>query len=177
MAAFRILYIALLGAITFGAAAAATAQECRLCTPTEDANGTDQSVPSQKSLQVDIINGLTFNRAALTGAGKGKISVAADGASNVGGGLVALGGYSVAGTAVIRGEPGRYVRIDLPGRVEMTSTTGSKIEIGNLRTNLGVTPQLDATGQLTFSFGGDLYVGGDMAGKFRGRILITAQYE
>jgi Domain of unknown function (DUF4402) len=177
MAAIRFLYIAVIGAITFSAPAAVTAQECRLCAPSAGADGADRSAQPQKTLQVDIINGLTFNRAAHTGAGKGKISVAADGASNVGGGLVALGGYAVAGTAVIRGEPGRYVRIDLPSRVEMTSTTGGKIEIANLRTSLDVTPQLDASGQLTFSFGGDLQVDGDMAGKFRGRIPITAQYE
>ena len=78
---------------------------------------------------------------------------------------------------MVRGEPGRYVRIDLPARVEMTSSTGSKIEIANLKTNLQITPQLDASGQLTFSFGGDLNVNGDMSGKFRGRIAITAQYE
>ncbi len=166
--------IAFIGAITVFSPAAVIAQECRLCTPDTDL---DRTVQASESLQVDIINGLTFNRAAHTGAGKGKISVAADGASNVGGGLVALGGYAVAGTAVIRGEPGRYVRIDLPGRVEMTSSTGGKIEIANLRTNLTVTPQLDASGQLTFSFGGDLNVDGDMSGKFRGRIPITAQYE
>jgi Domain of unknown function (DUF4402) len=177
MAAIRFLYIAVIGAITFSAPAAVTAQECRLCAPSAGADGADRSAQPQKTLQVDIINGLTFNRAAHTGAGKGKISVAADGTSNVGGGLVALGGYAVAGTAVIRGEPGRYVRIDLPSRVEMTSTTGGKIEIANLRTSLDVTPQLDASGQLTFSFGGDLQVDGDMAGKFRGRIPITAQYE
>ena len=51
------------------------------------------------------------------------------------------------------------------------------LEIANLKTNLQITPQLDASGQLTFSFGGDLNVNGDMSGKFRGRIAITAQYE
>ena len=163
-----------LGAIVVSAPAAVVAQECRLCTPLAGPNG---AVHSEKLLQVEIVNGLTFNRAAHTGSGGGKISITADGTSNVGGGLIALGGFAVAGTAVVRGEPGRYVRIDLPARVEMTSSTGSKIEIANLKTNLQITPQLDASGQLTFSFGGDLNVNGDMSGKFRGRIAITAQYE
>ena len=174
MPSIRILYAAMIAAAAFSMPASLTAQECRLCTAASGANGAEQN---DKSPQVEVISGLTFNRAAHTGGGKGKISVGADGASNVGGALVALGGFAVAGTAVIRGEPGRYVRIDLPARVEMTSSTGSKIEIANLKTNLQVTPQLDASGQLTFSFGGDLHVDSDISGKFRGRIPITAQYE
>jgi hypothetical protein len=148
------------------------AQDCRLCS-----SPAVSAADGEQPLVVDIISGLTFTRAAHSGTGKGSISVATDGVSNVGGALVALGGYAVAGMAVIRGTPGRTVRIDLPGSVEMTSSTGSKIEIGNLRTSLQVTSQLDASGRLTFSFGGELSVGADIAGKFRGRIPITAQYE
>lgn len=167
----------MIAATAFGMPAVLTAQECRLCTAANGANGAEQN---DKSPQVEVISGLTFNRTAHTGDGRGgggKISVGADGASDVGGALVALGGFAVAGTAVIRGEPGRYVRIDLPARVEMTSSTGSKIEIASLKTNLQGTPQLDASGQLTFSFGGELHVDSDISGKFRGRIPITAQYE
>ncbi len=151
------------------------AEECRLCT--------DQSVleasrsRTEATPVVDIISGLAFNRAAQNGKGNGKISVNTDGGSAVNGGLIDLGGYAVAGTAVIRGVPGRYIRIELPDKVEMKSANGGKIEIANLRTNLGLSPQLDTAGQLTFSFGGDLHVVGDMSGKFRGRIAITAQYE
>jgi Domain of unknown function (DUF4402) len=177
MPSIRIFNAAMIAAAAFSMPAALTAQECRLCTPTTGANGAEQA---NKSPQVEVINGLAFNRTAHTGGGRsggGKISVGADGASNVGGALVALGGFAVAGTAVIRGEPGRYVRIDLPTRVEMTSSTGSKIEIANLKTNLQGTPQLDASGQLTFSFGGDLQVDSEISGKFRARIPITAQYE
>jgi Domain of unknown function (DUF4402) len=172
MAANRLILFAILTASASCFAASVRAEECRLCAPKSG-----DAAASEKTLQVDIINGLTFSRAAHTGAGKGQISVAADGASNIGGGLVALGGYAVAGSAVIHGEPGRYVRIDLPARVEMTSSTGGKVEIANLRTSLGLNPQLDATGQLTFSFGGDLNVDSDLSGKFRGRIPITAEYE
>jgi hypothetical protein len=151
------------------------ADECRLC---PDQAGLDASQPrAEKAPVVDILSGLAFNRAAQNGKGDGKISVSTDGGSAVNGGLIDLGGSAVAGTAVIHGAPGRYIRIELPDKVEMISTTGGKIEISNLRTNLGISPQLDATGQLTFSFGGDLHVDGDMSGKFRGRIAITAQYE
>ncbi len=167
----RLAFSTLIAVLAWSQAASARADECRLCTTAT--GGTAAAQP----LQVDIINGLTFSRAAHTGSGKGRISVAADGASNIGGGLIALGGYAVAGSAVIHGEPGRYIRIDLPARVEMTSSTGGKVEIANLRTSLGLHPQLDASGQLTFSFGGDLNVDSDLSGKFRGRIPITAEYE
>lgn len=151
------------------------AEECRLCNDQTvlDANQTR----TETAPVVDIISGLAFNRTAQNGKGNGKISVNTDGGSAVNGGLIDLGGYAVAGTAVIKGAPGRHVRIELPDKVEMKSATGGRIEITNLRTNLALSPQLDNTGQLTFSFGGDLHVDGDISGKFRGRIAITAQYE
>jgi hypothetical protein len=165
----------LLALLLCGSPIPLAAEECRLCS-----NGTALEVsqsPPERAPQVDIISGLAFNRAAQNGKGNGKISVNTDGGSAVNGGLIDLGGYAVAGTAVIRGAPGRHVRIELPNKVEMKSANGGKIEIANLRTNLGLSPQLDTAGQLTFSFGGDLHVDGDISGKFRGRIAITAQYE
>jgi hypothetical protein len=157
------------------AGAPLAAEECRLCQA--ETGVADKPMAAGKSPQIEIVSGLMFNRAAHTGQGKGRIIVNANGESNINGGLINLGGYSVAGTAIIRGEAGRHVRIELPAKVEMTSATGGKIEIANLRTNLVISPQLDASGQLTFSFGGDLSVDSDISGKFRGRIPITAQYE
>jgi hypothetical protein len=149
-----------------------SAEECRLCT-SQPSGGEAIEEP----LHVDIISGLTFNRAAHTGNAGGQISVDTNGTSDIRGGLINLGGYAVAGNAVVRGEPGRNIRIDLPSNVQMTSSTGSKIEIVNLHTNLHASPRLDSAGQLRFSFGGELNVAGDLSGSFRGRIPITAQYE
>jgi hypothetical protein len=175
MAANRSFYVPIFALLLCGSAMPLAAEECRLCS---DHMVLDASqLRTETAPQVDILSGLAFNRAAQNGKGNGKISVSTDGGSAVNGGLIDLGGSAVAGTAVIHGAPGRYVRIELPDKVEMKSATGGKIEISNLRTNLGISPQLDAAGQLSFSFGGDLHVAGDMSGKFRGRIAITAQYE
>jgi hypothetical protein len=175
MTANRSFYGTIFALLWCGSAVPLAADDCRLCS---EHSVLDASQPRpDKAPVVDILSGLAFNRAAQNGKGNGKISVSTDGGSAVNGGLIDLGGSAVAGTAVIHGAPGRYVRIELPYKVEMKSANGGKIEISNLRTNLGISPQLDATGQLSFSFGGDLHVDGDMSGKFRGRIAITAQYE
>jgi Domain of unknown function (DUF4402) len=156
--------------------AALSAEECRLCT-SQPSGGEAGKPERQEPLHVDIISGLSFNRTAHTGNGGGQISVDTNGTSNIRGGLINLGGYAVAGNALVRGAPGRIIRIDLPSNVQMTSSTGSKIEIVDLRTDLPASPRLDSSGQLSFSFGGELNVAGDLSGSFRGRIPITAQYE
>jgi Domain of unknown function (DUF4402) len=150
---------------------------CRLCTPSDNvSNAPDKrEVP----ISIDITTQLDFSRAALFNrANGGAIEVDPNsGSRTVNGGLVDLGGSSLVGTAVVRGEPGRLVRIDLPNSVRMTSSAGGMIEVAGLRTNLTHMPQLDSTGRLSFSFGGRLIVRGDVSGTFRGRIPITAQYE
>ena len=154
---------------------AAGGDACRLCAPTD---ALDQAVAAREiPISIDITTQLDFSRAALSGTGGGAIEVDPDNGGKRVVGLVDLGGPSLAGSAVVRGEPGRPVRIDMPSTISMTSSTGGSIEISGLHTNLARTPQLDATGKLSFSFGGKLLVRGSVAGTFRGRIPITAQYE
>ena len=129
-------------------------------------------------LQVEIRTQLDFSRATTGGKGGGKISIDPDsGTRRLAGDLVDLGGSALAGTAVVTGEPGRPVRIDIPLSIRMNGTQGGAIEITNLRTNLPPGAKLDAFGKLEFSFGGDLAVDGSITGTFRGRIPITAEYE
>ena len=149
---------------------------CRLCAPKDAAQATAElrEVP----ISIDITTQLDFSRAALSGWNGGVIELDPNnGGRRVDGGLIDMGGSALAGSAVVRGEPGRSVRIDLPHVVRMTSSTGGVIEISGLRTNLARTPQLDATGRLSFSFVGRLLVQGSATGTYRGRIPITAQYE
>jgi len=150
---------------------------CRLC----EAKPDGETVAKEREIPVtiDITTRLSFSRTALTGNGQGgQISISPqNGSAQVQGGLVDLGGYALAGTAIVRGEPGRTVRIDMPRSIRMTSSTGGSIELGNLQTDLTPAPRLDATGVLNFSFGGALQVNGSVSGKFRGRIPITVQYE
>lgn len=150
---------------------------CRLCTSTAVPLSTADT--REIPLSIDITTKLDFSRAALThGGGGGAIEIDPDsGGRRMAGGLIDIGGTAVAGAAVVRGAPGRQIRVDMPPAVRMTSSTGSVIEISGLHTNLAHNPRLDASGRLSFSFGGKLLVQGSATGTFRGRIPITAQYE
>jgi Domain of unknown function (DUF4402) len=129
-------------------------------------------------LQVEIRSQLDFSRAASAGSGGGQITVdPVSGTRAFEGGVVDLGGSALAGSAIVRGDPGRAVRIDLPLSIRMSGSNGGAIEVSNLRTNLPPNPKLDSFGQLEFSFGGDLRISGNVSGTFRGRIPITAEYE
>lgn len=155
---------------------AATDEGCRLCSPRSTVGNGEAA--REIPISIEITTNLDFSKAALAGLGGGEIKLDPEGNQrSIVGGLVDLGGYPAAGSAIVKGEPGRSVRIDLPSEVRMTSSTGGVIRISGLRTNLSAVPRLDATGQLGFSFGGKLEVSGNMAGTFRGRLAITANYE
>lgn len=149
---------------------------CRLCTaPTpSEAAAQRREIP----VTIEITTKLDFSRAALSGSGGGAIEVdPRNGERRVDGGVIDLGGSALAGTAIVRGEPGRAVRIDMPTTARMTSPSGGVIEIAGLRTSIGANARLDSVGRLEFAFGGRLLVQGNVSGTFRARIPITAQYE
>lgn len=149
---------------------------CLLCTAPD--SKAQESVEQDVPLSIDITTKLDFSRAALSGAGGGQIEVDPDnGTRRVNGGIVDLGGSMLAGTAVVRGQPGRSVRIDMPTTARMTSSSGGVVEIAGLRTSLTGRSRLDQQGRLDFSFGGKLIVRGNATGTFRARIPITVQYE
>ena len=129
-------------------------------------------------LQVEIRTQLDFSKAAAGGSTGGRISIdPSNGSRQIAGDVVDLGGSALAGSAVVTGAPGRSIRIDLPMSIRMSGSSGGVIEIRNLRTNLPPHSKLDHFGRLEFSFGGDLEIKGSVAGTFRGRIPITAEYE
>lgn len=155
---------------------AAGDDSCRLCKPSE--NTVQAETARDIPLTLEIATKLDFSRAAQSGHGGGVIELdPLNGTRRVAGGMIDLGGLALAGTAVVRGTPGRGVRIDMPGQARMTSSTGGVVEIHGLRTTLSSNPRLDQTGRLEFSFGGKLLVRGNVAGTFRAQIPITAQYE
>ncbi len=156
---------------------AAYGRDCLTCAEARSDLGLAQR--PEIPLKIDVTAQLNFSRIALANGrkdGQAKINPQS-GAIELQEGLIDLGGYSVAGTAIIRGEPGRQIRVDMPASIRLRSAAGGNIELTALRTNLGAAPRLDAGGTLTFSFGGALTVKGDLSGKFRGRIPITVQYE
>jgi len=167
---FKILAVSIVAPLLIGAGPT----PCLLCTQGE--NETRYSAP-EIPLRIEITTPLNFSRIALTGRSGAQITVDPAGAHSLNGDAVPLGGYPVAGYVMLTGNPGRSVRIDIPREVTMQSSTGGQISITDMRTTLGRAPRLGASGRLEFSFGGRLDVKGDMAGRFRGRIPITAHYE
>jgi hypothetical protein len=131
-----------------------------------------------RRLKIEIRSSLDFSRATSTSSKGGMIAIDPDsGARSSSGDAIDLGGSPFAGSALVTGEPGRAVSIDMPSTIRLTSASGGSMQIVNLRTNLPPAPKLDINGRLEFSFGGDLQLKGNVAGQFRGRIPITAEYE
>ncbi len=144
------------------------AAQCRLCTePTTvrtDPDGT--STP----LQVEVRTTLDFDRLILTGAGTGSALLAADGTRRASGSVGMVGGRAVAAEIVVRGEPGRAVRVDLPAHIDLYGLKGGSLRIGSIESNLPASPTLDAAGELHIRIGGELTVDGDLDGDFRGDV-------
>ena len=80
------------------------------------------------------------------------------------------------GTVSIRGEPGRFVRIDLPSVIVLHGMRGGTIRLDSLATDLKSAPRLDSEGTLQFRFGGALHVDSNVDGDFRGDVPITVDY-
>lgn len=137
-----------------------------------------ESEEKARPLHIEIRSSLDFSRATSRGASGGSIAIDPNsGARTVSGDVLDLGGSPFAGSAVVTGEPGRAIRIEMPSTIRLTSPTGGSVEIVRLRTNLSAAPRLDIYGRLEFAFGGDLLLKGNVSGQFRGRIPITAEYE
>lgn len=147
---------------------------CRLCAPGTDAAA--EAAP-ETPLRIDVETALDFSRVAQQGGG-GDVAVdARSGDRRVAGGLVDLGGMALRGTVRLIGQPGRMVRIDLPNRVQLRSSTGFVADIYGIETDLPPNPTLGSDGTLSFAFGGKLSVKGEESGVFRGSIPITADYQ
>lgn len=165
---------ALLFATAFWLSAPASAQ-CLLCAPGPTAT-TGQRAPAPLALEIG--SGLDFDRVAVGASGGGSVSIDPVSRSRmVEGGLADLGGLVMTGSATVRGEPGRTVRIGLPGQVSLRSASGADARISRLVTDLPNAPRLGPDGTLSFSFGGRLDVTGEGDGDYRGRIAITVDYE
>jgi hypothetical protein len=80
------------------------------------------------------------------------------------------------GSAIIRGEAGRAVRVELPQRVELFSMSGGRITFDRIVSDLPALPRLDSAGQLNFRFGGRVRIEGDSEGDYRGDLPITVEY-
>lgn len=163
-------------ALTFAAlvltALPANGQEaCRLCYSEPGAK------PGERPLTIEIWADLSFAKLAMTGRTGGSAEVDAQtGSKSTQGEMISLGGTPVTGHGRITGEPLRRVRIDLPSKVPMSTPDGGNAELTDFTTNLSPNPQLNANGELEFSFGARLVVKGGRGGNYRGRIPISVDY-
>ena len=155
-------------------AAAPAFGQCRLCADEEGLSLSSSGTP----LSIEIETTLDFDRVALAGPGGGAVAVDPEtGARTVAGELVALGGFGVQGTALVRGEPNRTIRLRLPRSSLLHASNGRTAEITDLVADIPPVARLKPDGTLRFSFGGRLRVEGGADGDYRGRILIEVDYQ
>lgn len=162
----------LLGLATALAVPSGAAAQCRLCTVPITAIETPSTPPA--SLEVET--NLSFDRVLLVSSDGGTATLRPDGSRSVSGGLVELSGKAMVGTAIVRGEPGRAIRIELPKRIALHSLDGDSVSIEEVTSDLPDMARLDSTGRLTFRFGGQLKVTGDADGDYRGELPIFVDY-
>ena len=172
--AFALVSLAALLAGALAMPAAAPAQ-CRLCaTPTTGAIREDTS----EAIRLEVQARLDFDQLILMdSASSGSAKLLPDGSSSVSGSIGALGGRAMVGSVIVRGAPGRLVRIALPSSIALYGLAGgSSIRLDSLVTDLPSQPRLDPQGSLQFRFGGELHVEGDASGDYRGDVPITVDY-
>ena len=99
-----------------GHAQDAVAAPCRLCGA--DASGTLDAAPVAP-LRLQVETRLDFDKIVFDGAGSASLALSPDGAARLSGAATAAGARAMPGSVLIRGEPGRAVRVDLPGKVTL----------------------------------------------------------
>ena len=147
--------------------------QCRLCErPTTQPDVTERT----KELRLDVETSLDFDRLVVLGPGQGSAVLHPDGSRSATGIISAISERAMVGSAVIRGEPGRAVRIDLPQSIQLYSLSGGRIVIEDIVSSLPANARLDSSGGLVFRFGGRLRITGDAEGDYRGEVPITVEY-
>ena len=166
----RIALLILLAAAAISPPALA---QCRLCdTPT---TARDEAASGQ-DVRLEIETSLSFDRLILYGAGTGSAVIRPDGSTSAQGSVSNIGPRAMVGSAVVHGQPGRAVRVELPQRILLHSIGGGQISVDDVVSDLPSIPRLDNSGALTFRFGGRLTVTGDADGEYRGDLPITVEY-
>jgi hypothetical protein len=173
MRGYRLLASLLVVAATWGLSSPASAQ-CRLCGTATTAR--PESVDSA-DVKLEIQASLNFDRLILDGAGDGIAVIRPDGSTSATGALSNVGPRAMVGTVAVHGEPGRFVRVDIPQRIELYSLNGGRMTFDEVQSDLSSAPRLDSAGNLTFRFGGRVRVSGDSEGDYRGDLPITVEYQ
>jgi hypothetical protein len=145
---------------------------CRLCSAMPD-----DSINARPAtpLRLEVETRLDFDKIVFDGSGTALLAVSPQGTTRLSG-ATAAGARALPGTVVIRGEPGRAVRVDLPGQVQLYGSGNGTIRLDSLVTDLPSFPRIGDDGSLTFRFGGDLRLSGDSEGTYHGTIDIMVEY-
>ena len=171
---FALVALALTG--TLGLAAPVLPQDvgapCRLC----ESTGRPVDDKPKAPVTLDVETRLDFDRLVVAGAGEGRAELGPDGARSVSGSITAIGARAMVGEVVIRGEPGRLIRVELPHRIDLAGLAGGTIQLESIRSDLPAMPRLDGNGRLRFRFGGILRISGDVDGEYRGNVPIDVDY-
>jgi hypothetical protein len=147
--------------------------QCRLCdTPVTARDGGGEGAP----VALEIETSLSFDRLVLLGDGEGSAVIRPDGSTSALGMIGQVGPRAMVGSAIVRGEPNRIVRVDLPRQITLHSTAGNAIGFDDVVSDLPAVPRLDSTGTLRFRFGGRLQIRGEAEGDYRGDLPITVEY-
>ena len=148
--------------------------QCRLCaSPSTSPDVATDGTP----IRLEVQARLDFDQVVLLdSASSGTARLAPDGSSSTSGAIGALSGRAMVGSVIVRGEPGRLVRIAFPSSITLHGVTGNSIRVRALTSDLPGAPRLDSGGTLQFRFGGELEISGAVEGDYRGDIPITVDY-
>lgn len=148
--------------------------QCRLC----DKPMTNREDPTNSDdIRLEIETSLNFDRLIVSGGGQGAAVIRPDGSSASEGAITDVSPRAMVGTAIVHGQPGRIVRVELPRRIELYSLSGGNISFEDVTSDLPSLPRLDSAGNLTFRFGGRVRISGDADGEYRGDLPITVEYQ
>lgn len=147
--------------------------QCRLCDAPSTAR---EGATADQDIRLDVETSINFDRLILFGTGMGSATIRPDGSTSAQGAVTDIGPRAMVGSAVVHGQPGRAVRVELPRRILLHSVNGGEISFDDVVSDLPSLPRLDSAGNLTFRFGGRLTVSGDADGAYRGDLPITVEY-
>lgn len=147
--------------------------QCRLCdTPTTSRDDRSDGAP----VALEIETSLSFDRLVLLGEGEGSAVIRPDGTTSALGMIGSVGPRAMVGSVIVRGEPNRTIRVDLPRHIVLHSASGRSLSFDDVVSDLPALPRLDSTGSLRFRFGGRLRIEGEAEGDYRGDLPITVEY-
>ena len=170
----RIVLLLTAIAAVAGAPSAAAAQ-CRLCSSPTTAPA--QAGQAGDDVTIEIDTALNFDRLILADASPGAAELRPDGSGSATGSVTAVGPRAMVATVIVRGQPNRAVRIDVPRRIDLFTLSGSRITFDQVVTDAAEAPRLDGAGNLKFHIGGRLRFMGDEDGDYRGDLPVTVEYQ